>query len=60
MDQALSFYWGLLLAALMLAAIMRREQITNWAWWVTTPKLAYAGAAVLLLVAALRFIVGGV
>lgn len=60
MEKALSFYWGLLLAALMLAAIMRREQITNtWAWWVTVPRLAYAGVAVLLVVAMLVFVVNG-
>ena len=56
---SLQFYWGIIFALLILIAVMRREQITNWLWFRTLPNLGYAGVAAVLVAAVLVFIVNG-
>ena len=57
--QSLQFYWGIMFALLILIAVMRREQLNNWLWFVTAPKLAAAGICAVGMAAVLVFIVNG-
>jgi len=53
------FAWGILFGVLILAAVMRREQLNNWPWYRYLPNLAFAGGAALLVAAILVFVVNG-